>query len=154
MKVKESAHISVRLLRFAICLGIFCTFCSCSAALGAFFTYGGALQWWKMLSDGLQQEGILYLDGTGFVFSFLGSFVISILSLLAFVLAVGAYRRNKIGKKPMMWALVLFGGAVLVLIGSIMITRWFCTEGQGPSDDTLYCAFSLLPGITFPPLMP
>jgi hypothetical protein len=151
MKVKESAHLSVYLLRFVLCFGIFCILCSSCAAFGAFYPYGGAVQWWKILSDGLQHEGILYLNGTGFAFSILGSFLISVLSFLAFVFALGAYRRNKIGKKPMMWAMLLFGGAVLVLVGSIMISRSsLCTENPAGSDDTIYCTFSLHPAITLP----
>src|SRR6266567_8880638 len=149
MKVRASAHISVYLLRFALCFGIFCTLCSACAALGAFYPYGGAFQWWKLLSEDLQQ-GILYLDGTGFAFSFFGFFMISILSLLAFAFSLIGYRRNKIGKKPMMWAMILLGVAVLVLVGSLMIARSSCTEDTGGSDDTLYCTFSLSPAITLP----
>ena len=150
MEAKESTHLSMSLLRFTLGFGIFCTLCSASAALGAFYPYGGAFQWWKLLSDGLQREGILYLNGTGFEFSFFGFSIISVLSLLAFVLALVAYRRNKIGKKPMMWAMILFGVAVLVLVGSLMIARSSCTEDTGGSDDTLYCTFSLSPAITLP----
>jgi len=154
MKVKRSAHLSVYLLRFVLYLGIFCAFCSASAALGAFYPYGGAFQWWKILTDGLQQEGILYLNGTGLAFSLFGSFLISILSLLAFVLALGAYRRNKIEKKPMVWALLLFGGAILVLVSSIMIARSsLCADNPAGNDDTITCAFSLHPAITLPWLM-
>jgi magnesium-transporting ATPase (P-type) len=112
----------------------------------------GPFEWIKIHSDYFQHGIILFNEG-GILLFILGFFIISILSFLAFILAFGAYRRNKIGKKLMMWAMLLFIAAVLVIALSITVDRQSSCSEVSPegSDDTVSCTYVLpLIGTKFP----
>lgn len=147
MNVDKSTHPSVYLLRIVLGLGILFALCSLCAALGAFYTYGGISQWWLTISEGVRHEGVLYLNGAGFEVAFFGSVLMSILGLCAFVFTFIAYQRRKIEKKSIVWAMLLFGIAILILMGSIMSSKTLCTADAGKygNSDNVTCTIPLHP---------
>ncbi len=142
MEGKKTARFPLFLLCLTLFLCICCTLCSSWYTIFGQYGSGPLLQ----LAD--LQHGILHLNGNGSAYAVIGFSIIGILSAVTFAHARLAYRRKEMGKQPMIWALLLFVVAVLVVAGSLTIyISSSCTEYPEGSDDTLYCTYSLPSGI-------
>ncbi|GHO61107.1 hypothetical protein [Ktedonobacter robiniae] len=141
MQDKKLASTSKAILSFTLCFGIFCTLCStCSIFSNA---YMGPDEWLKVFANEFQQ-GHLYFNEDGIGLFILGFFIVGIMSLLTFAFAFRAYRRKEGGKKSMVWAMLLFGVAALVIVGAFALrTHSSCHEDPEGSDDTVYCTYAL-----------
>ncbi|WP_201385897.1 hypothetical protein [Ktedonobacter sp. SOSP1-85] len=141
MQDKKLASASKAILILTLCFGIFCTLCSTLCSLSN--AYQLPFEWLAGSADDFR-HGYLDFNGEGMIPLFLGSFLVGIMSLLAFAFAFFAYRRKEAGKKLMTWAMLLFSIAVLMIIGSFMLhTYSSCYENPEGSDDTVYCRYAL-----------
>ncbi|GHO63947.1 hypothetical protein KSC_028390 [Ktedonobacter sp. SOSP1-52] len=131
----------------AICLTLF-TLWAVLSILSDGYQFGPSVQW-EIVSDALK-FGVLQLNQEAIGLSVVGYFLVGLWSLISLVLSLAAYRRNTLDeKKPLIWALVLFGVIILV-IGCLLAANTTCVP-RFPGGSSPVCALPLRPGASLPP---